>query len=259
MPQAIKIISSRRAYEFRQDELRLTVLSAGPLIERIQQAFGFQGAQIGTPAPTFGEVPLTLPAGIVFSSGSVIDEQHGIIPIRFLNFEQRRIVIDVAAPSVCLDVVYDALATMVSSLLAPDGNPALGIPYRRRDVSDISLQLDFPIIALLAPNLAPVFEEGIGLSDASQALLPTLTFQRQEGPGEYAGTAAVNQNNGPMLQFALRQGTALDEHVFFSTAPLPSDAHLAYLTRLEQTITTPLLRDRNQAKKARKTTAVDHP
>lgn len=236
MPQEIKIISSRRAYEFRQDELRLTVLSIAPLVERIRQVFGFQSAQVGTPAPTFGEVAFTLPPGLVFNTGSVVDETHGIIPIRFLNFEQRRIVLDVAAPSAGLTVVYDALRTLLAELPAADGNPALGVPYRTLDASEISAKLDFSHLALVPPALTHLFKEAIGLSGEDQALIPTLTFQLKSNSEEYAGTDLATQVNGPMLQLALRQGTRVEEQVFFSTAPLASEAHIVYLERLEESM-----------------------
>ena len=96
MLEQVKLLASRRAYEFRPDDLRLSTLSIKPVQEQIQRLFQFQTAVMGSPMPTFGEVPATYPPGFVFNMGTWIAEDKQIIPIRLLHFEQRQIVIDVA-------------------------------------------------------------------------------------------------------------------------------------------------------------------
>src|SRR5947209_3127631 len=109
MLEQIKLLSSRRAYEFRPDDLRLSVLSVKPVQEQITQLFQFQTSIMGTPMATFGDVPVTYPPGFVFDMGVWISQNKQVIPIRFLHFEQRRIVIDVAGPSFAITAIFDQL------------------------------------------------------------------------------------------------------------------------------------------------------
>lgn len=236
MPQDIKLIASRRAYEFPPDALRLTMLSLDPIVARIQEVFKFQFAQVGTPQPTFGPVAQTLPPGLVFSMGTFASEGLDLVPIRLMHFEPRRIVIDVAGPSSSLEQILAGLTTMLSELRAPDGSPAIGSPSGVRNQSEISARFTFSLISLLIPKLGAVLKEGIGVTSNSQVLIPSLVFQLQEQGDEYIGTGPVVQTNGPMMELALRQGTHLDEQIYYSVAPLDSDAHLAYLGKLEHSL-----------------------
>lgn len=79
MPQDIKLIASRRAYEFPPDALRLTMLSLAPIVQRLQEIFAFQFAQVGTPSPTFGPVAQTLPPGLVFTMGTFASEDFNLV------------------------------------------------------------------------------------------------------------------------------------------------------------------------------------
>src|SRR5258708_3755498 len=99
MPEQIAVLTSRRAYEFAADQLRLTILSTQPVYSQMQQAFQFQAVQVGTPQETFGPVPQTSPPGLVFGLGAAVSPEGQVIPIRALVFEPRRIVLDVAGPS----------------------------------------------------------------------------------------------------------------------------------------------------------------
>src|SRR5581483_2971695 len=105
----VKILTSRRAYEFSPDALRLSSVSIQPVQYQIQQLFNFQSSAIGTPMATFGEVPSTFPPGIVFNIGVWIHQEEHIVPIRFLHFEQNRIVIDVVGPTIAIDDIADRL------------------------------------------------------------------------------------------------------------------------------------------------------
>lgn len=236
MSKDIKLIASRRAYEFPPDALRLTMLSLDPIVGRIQEVFKFQFAQVGTPQATFGPVAQTLPPGLVFSMGTFASEGSGLIPIRLLHFEPRRIVIDVAGPSSSLDEIFAGLKTMLGELTAPDGSPAIGILSNVRNQSEISARYTFELMALLAPNLGPIVKQGLGVEDDSRTLIPSLAFQVQQPQDEYIGTGPVVQTNGPMMEIALRQGTLPGEHIYYSIAPLDSEAHIAYLSNLEASL-----------------------
>src|SRR6266481_2653164 len=107
MLEQIKILSSRRAYEFQQDDLRLSVVSARPVQQQFQELFRLQTSAMGSPSPTFGEVPATYPPGFVFDMGIWISPGEQLVPIRFLHFEQYRIVIDVAGTSDALTPIFE--------------------------------------------------------------------------------------------------------------------------------------------------------
>ena len=95
----VKVLTSRIGHEFTLDDLRLIMLSANAVMQNIVEAFQFRALAITTPQATFGPVPTTLPAGLVFQTGSWISPVDSqIIPIRFLHVELQRIVIDIAGP-----------------------------------------------------------------------------------------------------------------------------------------------------------------
>ena len=52
---------------------------------------------------------MTFPPGVVFYLGVWIHQEEQIIPIRFINFEQNCIVIDVAGPTEAIDGIADRL------------------------------------------------------------------------------------------------------------------------------------------------------
>src|SRR5437764_371982 len=106
MLEQVKIITGRRAYEFRPDDLRLSLLSTKIVQEQIQQLFQFQTSAMGTPAPMFGDVPVTYPPGFVFDVGVWLSPDEQLVPIQFLHFEQRRIVIDVAGSSIAIPHIF---------------------------------------------------------------------------------------------------------------------------------------------------------
>src|SRR5712692_10405927 len=133
MLEQVKILTSRRAYEFSPDALRLSSLCIQPVQQQIQRLFNFQSSVIGPPVASFGAVPSTFPPGIVFDIGAWIHQEEHIVPIRFLHFEQNRIVIDVAGPTVAIDGIADRLFHYLSGLQAADGSPIVGEPERVLD------------------------------------------------------------------------------------------------------------------------------
>src|SRR5258708_28360188 len=122
MLEQVKLLTSRRAYEFRPDDLRISMLSTKPVQEQIQQLFQFQTAMMGTPIATFGDVPVTYPPGFVFDMGVWISQDKQIIPIRFLHFEQSRIVIDVALPASAITATLVALSNFPPHIQPHNGN-----------------------------------------------------------------------------------------------------------------------------------------
>lgn len=246
----MKLISSRRAYEFRMDDLRLTILSLSAVQESVKTLFGFGGVEIGSPTPTFGPVQPTLPPGLVFHTGAWISPEKQLVPIRMMNFEPRRIVIDVAGPSWAIDPIYALLRANLQPLVAPDGSPAVGQPERIRDFSEISISFPLDPLDLLAPAAKEVFSRATLAGDDTPdaVVVPVITLQVQRAKDEFPGIALWGNTS---LQLALRAGTQLAEHTYYSAAPLASDAHQAYLAALQEAmgvaeLPTPALLDGNE-------------
>jgi hypothetical protein len=236
MLEQVKLLSSRRAYEFRPDDLRLSALSVKPVQEQITQLFQFQMSVMGTPTATFGDVPATYPPGFVFDMGVWISQNKQVIPIRFLHFEQRRIVIDVAGPSFAITAIFDQLRHFLSELQAPDGSPIVGEPERVLDQTVISAQFPSPLEAMFAPPLRKLFARVIGTNAGNEefALIPSFVIQKHLTEQAIEKVASPEDSNA--ITFGPRAGTRPEEHIYLSSAPLDSEEHLSYLNELEATL-----------------------
>lgn len=237
MLEQIKILTSRRAYEFRPDDLRLSTLSIKPMQEQIQQLFQFQAAAMGSPLPTFGEVPVTYPPGFVFNMGMLLSQDEQPVPIRFLHFEQRRIVIDVAGKSAAITTIYEKLQNFLSELRAADGSSIIGEPVSVLDYSEITAYFPSPLDAVFVQPLRKLFTNVTGANVRSKELVLAPALAIQAYPANQEVTSAPMANDIHVFTLALRAGTRPNEHVFFSGAPLDSEAHLAYLIRLDADLT----------------------
>ena len=233
MLEQVKLLASRRAYEFRSDDLRLSTLSIKPVQEQIQRLFQFQTAVMGSPMPTFGEVPATYPPGFVFNMGTWISEDKQIIPIRLLHFEQRRIVIDVAGPSSAITAIYEHLRHFLSELQAPDGSPIVGEPERVVDNTVVSAQFPFSINAIFAPPLRKLFTRALNVNASSEELALVSTIVMQKHPAGQEIARLANPEDSYALTLGPRAGTRPEEHIYLSSAPLDSEAHLSFLNELE--------------------------
>jgi hypothetical protein len=237
MLEQVKILASRRAYEFRPDDLRLTTLSVKPVQEQIQQLFHFQVATMGTPMATFGDVPLTYPPGFVFNMGSWLSPDRQLVPIRFLHFEQRRIVIDVSGTSSAIDSIFEQLRHFLSELQAPDGSPVVGEAEHVLNYSEITAHFQFSLEAFFAPPLRKLFFGAVGANASSteSVLVPTIVVKAQ--PGEQELPAILPPYDFQSFTFALRGGTRPEEHIYCSGAPLETEEHLNYITELDAILT----------------------
>lgn len=234
MVEGIKLLGARRAYEFRMDDLRLSLLCLPDVRGQIQQMFSFEGATLGTPQETFGPVAITLPPGSVFDIGLSEIPGGPAVPIRFLHFEQRRIVIDVAGPSTAIDLIFERILSAVDGLRASDGSPAIGEVERVADYSQFSVPFSFSLGSLFHPKLRDLFLRATSSQGRRQGevmVLPTVTFSVHREDEEYEGLAAAPASR--QLQLAIRAGTRPEDSIGFSAAPLDSESHLSYLFELE--------------------------
>lgn len=232
MLEQIKVVTSRRAYEFRPDDVRLSALCTKPVQEQIQKLFQFQAAVMGTPIATFGEVPATYPPGFVFNMGVWVTPDEQLVPIRFLHFEQYRIVIDVAGTSDALTPIFERLQQFLSGLNAPDGSPVIGEPEHILDFSEITAKYPFPLDAVLSQPFSKALKAVSGINTSSNMILIPL-FTVQPFPVNQKVAAIPGPNTHSAFTFALRSGTQPEDHIYISSAPLDSETHLSYLNELE--------------------------
>lgn len=231
MIESISLFGSRRAYEFLPDDLRLTVLSAIQVYEAIRTAFAFQAMGIGTPPPTFGEVPQTVPPGLVFQTGMMTTGEGAIVPIRALHIEPRRIVIEVVAPTLAIDPVFARLCEVVNQIQVVDGIRAIGTPQSTRDYSTLSAHIPAAPGATLSPRLVDVLRRSLPESEGPDdlTLVPTIYVQWRRRNEPFGGPIGPE---GGATELALRVGTTPDQHIYFSGAFLDSEHHEQYLSEL---------------------------
>lgn len=232
-----RVLTARKGYEFSLDNLRLTMLCTQPIIHQIQEAFHFQGMAIMSPPATFGPVANTLPAGLVFQVGYWLSTDHKLVPIRFLNIEPVRIVIDVAGPSQAVDEIYSHLRNLLADVTAPDGTAVLGEPLRVLDYSELSVRLPTALDAVFIPEVRELLARTAREAEKEEAtiLFPTLLFRAVPPNSAFGGD--VNTGDGHTFSVGLRASTKPSEAVYFSSAPLETEAHLTFLTQLTTCLT----------------------
>jgi hypothetical protein len=187
MTKRIRILGARRAYEFKQDDLRLSYLSQPSVIERVKLAFGFQIGQVGSPHPTFGQPPPTLPPGVVFDFGTCEVDGGIHVPVRFIHFEARRIVIDVAGPTAVIAPVYDRLRALLREDVTLDGSPVIPDHAFIQEYSELTVQLPQSVDRLFNPVVVSLAKEALapeGLAQG-QVLAPVLQFRIQQVDQEF--------------------------------------------------------------------------
>jgi hypothetical protein len=235
MMEDINILTARRGYVFRGDDIRLSLLTVPLVQDQIKQAFNFQIAGIGAPMPTFGPVPQTIPAGVVFDAGAWISPDQQFVPIRFLHIEPLRIVIDVAGPSSNVDSIFQQFREVLRRLEAVTKAPLIGEPVDTRDYTEITARFSWAPTELFKDSVQSALRRAMGADDPSghRDIVPTL-FLMKHGLRETFGGLPLGDPQ--MFQFAVRAGTVVQDHIYISTAPLDSDSHIAYLRNLDEAL-----------------------
>lgn len=237
MVRDVRILTARRAYEFRMDELRLSAFTTGPVAQKVIAAFAFRSFDVAQPMPTFGPVTRTLPPGAVFNWGSLSLADGSLAAVRFLHFEQQRIVFDVAGPSSAVDLAFETLGAAIAGVRTPDGYAAIGEPVGIREYSELTVRLFISVADLLPASLRQVYTKaaaGIGESLALSPV-PHLGVYPAPAAGNYPGIPA-GVDSFRSFTLALRKDSPLDGDVYFSAAPLSTEAHVAYLQEVEEAL-----------------------
>lgn len=228
-----RILGAQRCYEFGTDELRLTLLSQQQVIELVRNQFEFQGANVISPPPSFGEVLSTFPPGIVFLLGNSRFPDDEGTPIRSLNIEARRIVIDVAGVSAVIGPTFDAMREMLGFLRAADGSPAIGAPTRVLDYSELTVECPGLFDRLVSQRVASILSESSTNDEGGLGSMAfSLSAQYVPDGDEFPGLSPFRDR----FNLEPRAGTKLGEGVLYSAAPLDTEAHIAMLDRLMEAL-----------------------
>ena len=225
-----KVLTARIGYEFTLDDLRLSMLCTNAVMQQIADAFQFRVFGVATPQATFGPVPNALPAGAVFQLGTWImpgDSQP--VPIRFLNIELQRIVVDVAGPSSALDGVYQRLREVVAATSAPDGSPIIGEPLRTLRFSELSVTLPFALDSILTPGVRALLIRYLPNAETSDSvtLTPSLEIRGYSDKAPFSGAPAAG--DGYTITLSPRASISPDQHVIYSGAPLETEQHIRFI------------------------------
>lgn len=233
------ILTSRTAYEYAADEIRLSLICQQSVIDYLKERFNFQAAEVAMPPESFGPVAQTLPPGLILANGGFTEGEGMLIPIRAILIDSRRVVVDVAGPTTIAQTVFDHIGDGLAGLRAPDDRPVLGQPRRSRTYSELTVRssgisrllTDAPIQRALRKHLSP---ETVWGNDVPASVDPIVSIRMKGIPGgtEYPGAGSTPDAATFMLD--VRGGSTLDEALIYSIAPLDTDSHLTMLTELER-------------------------
>jgi hypothetical protein len=132
-------------------------------------------------------------------------------------------VIDVAGSSNALTPIFELLHQFLAQIETVDGFPLVEKPKRILDYSEISANFSFSLDALIPQPMRKI------LTSIAKGpfLVPTLIIQPVTSEQTLAGTAANSDSHAFTL--APRSSSQPEDHIYFSGAPLDSEAHLKYL------------------------------
>jgi hypothetical protein len=225
----INLLSSRRAYEFKMDDLRLSAVCSVPVREALRTAFNFEIVQVISPNPTFGEVPSTAPPGLVCAGGAWVQDDGSLVPIRFINFELRRIVIEVSGPTSAIDIVYSRVEAVLGEVVLAGKSPLVGEPIRTRDHSDFTIELSSSLAALFPEPLVQSVTKALALSDQELDVAPLLHIEFLARGQELSGIPGENLGS---VELAVRVLTKASDRICYSGMSLDSDSHARWLKTL---------------------------
>jgi hypothetical protein len=232
VPEDVRLLTARRAYEFRPDDLALATLQLAQTRDKIQAAFSFQAANNGVVPGLFGPTTIQLgQQGIVFQNGTLVVSDRPT-PIRLMQIEPTRIVIDVMASSSVIDSVFEHLVGALGDVRTADDHAVIGDPLRIRDFSELSGRFRFSLKDLFPPSVFEAFRRGLG--NEAGTPVPAIFFESLPEGQPYGGIPDVQSTT--IVRFAPRAGYKPEDQVYYSGALVNTDAHLKYLQGLEAAI-----------------------
>lgn len=231
MPTDVTVISARRIFDFKFDDLRLSMLSSATYKAQLQELFHFASAVVRTPPATLAPVVSMDPPGLTFSMGEWVDPRDGrLVVVRHIHFEPIRLVIDVAGPSEWIDPIYATVRAWADSIQVPDGGPCIGEPFAVSDLSELTATLDVPVSSILQPGVIRALRKGLPDDEggAELQIVPALSIRFvPKGSDFLPGPAPA------AFLIEHRSAVPVEEGRWYSHAMLDTQRHLEVLAALE--------------------------
>jgi hypothetical protein len=200
---------------------RLLITATGAT--RVIETFGFRDVQWNQENMEYA-----------FQDGTLGREGRGeIVPITWLSFRDRRIIVQVFGDSSAAHAVYAAVSEMLAQL-APDFKEP--VPMLFREETSCAAQLDFEWTALLNPKLVDLVTrrvqglstEEVGRAIRSVSVRFTIGVAVSEKLRDYAVSSADQT-----IAIEPRAEVPLSERNYFTYSPCDSDTHLKLVSELE--------------------------
>jgi len=153
------------------------------------------------------------------------------VPIRLLHLEPARVVIDVAYSSDVIEPIFQRLREVARQFQAPDGGPSIeGEPQHVRDHSELTFRV--AANPLLWLSTAP-WQQLVGPLDVDERIIATVALAKVNSRSPLV---PISAGAPTVASVELRQGTAPDDGVFYSAAPLRTAEHEAGLRAIIATL-----------------------
>jgi hypothetical protein len=231
MVENFTILASARGYEFVRDSIRLTALVTPEMQAALKAEFSFNSVRPAAPPEVFGAEIETSPPGLVCSYGRLATESEVVVPIRGLSFDAVRVVVDVAAPTSAIDDVYAKVREVVGRFSVYGGIAPIGEPERTREYSEVTARLSHSLADFLPDPVLEVLRDGFReVGGRATGMIPSFSFALAEPDQDFPGMEE------PMPVLSHRTGFAPSENQVYSAAYLDTDAHRAYLEKLDQAV-----------------------
>lgn len=208
----------------------------------LKQSFGFRDASWNQENGDY-----------VFQDGT-LEHQGAIVPIIWLGFNDRRIVIQVQGDSGAAHAAYSAVSAILAELVPTFRDP---VPLLFNEETSCSARLDFEWTALLNPVLVGQVTRKVKESSPKETEMAvkgvTLRFtlgaaRKDELLNDY-GITIFDQ----IVAVEPKANVPLSERVYFTYSPCDSDTHLKLVSELEASLSKKASRPRSISKSKERT------
>jgi hypothetical protein len=221
-------LSSTLVILMQFDKIPFTNLLSGGNPEELANRYRFRSVEVGQ----------------LNNGQSILHCQFGLFrlekeyPITRLQIEERKIICELEAEKSVIDAFVEDLIDFLGAMSTYDKEEPLR-PILVSNESEVVVQLDLDITSLFSPEYLRFIEDDVQqkviIGNTSVRVRPAqIKFEV-----DYSTTDTFFQDNRITLShkellLQPRSGYSLEERMFASKAPLPSDLHIELLKKLEE-------------------------
>lgn len=227
MPDKVRILNATRIYEFEPDAIALSIISTDRVGRVLSSALGIPSDA----AVTLGSPISTELGGVIFQQGSITDHEQTIVVRRLLIQPRLLSITVVESSSRSTDTVLHVIRNALSSVKTSTNRPIIGDYKSIRDHSELTAHLDFPSNAPFSTE----FMRAVTLPDVKPEWAWGLTAVAIANEQPYPGDPQPNLLT-PWWHLSPRQGTKLEDRIYYSAAPLDTEAHEQLLAQVENSL-----------------------